>query len=281
MSPNGPLLQQGQWNNQNYAHEYQMPDSPSVSQCEWAIDDEIMDTHARLERLLVLEEENMQLREMNKQLREDNNMLLGHIQDDTRENAIEQMEEQLEAKEEEVQKLNRMRQELEQQVMDLTDNVTKLKLISKTIQDKKDKEISSLREDVEALEKELDSAIEEKSNTRDTTPINSPLSTSSKDDMATKTPPVNSVATFTSPFQGKKELKDQLNTTMKDDLVQDLVYTIRSLKSDCAILKSEKQLLMKNGEKDKRMIKLLATTRSHQVKIRRGLTIVSHVDTLI
>lgn len=297
MSPNGPLLQQGQWNDKRVTGISQtsseftfdrMPvESPPMESGGAWFDNNIQE---QLDRLVLLEEENLQLREMNGQLREDNSMLLGHIQEDARAVDLKSMEEALEIKTQEIKLLQQANAELEAQVVDMTQNMTKLKLITKTAQDKKDREIATLTEEVEVLEKEVDSLEKELDNifnrqvstTRDTSPMASPLSSSSvKDD--TQTPPNVATATFSSPFQsnGKKDTTQQMDSTMKEEVIQDLLATIRSLRSDMELVKSERLLLMKHGEKDKRIIKLLAGAKNHKVKIRRGLTLVSQVDTLI
>lgn len=301
MSPNGPLLQQGDWlieprsskgsfvtDNTGYNYGTQ---STRMSPGSWVDENSALREH--IERLLVLEEENAQLREMNIQLREDNNLLLGHIQEQSQSQKqqnssmrkdeseeLKQLREQVELQDAELRKLSQNKAELEAQVAHLSENVTKLKLVSKTSQDKKDKVIESLREDVQTLEKELDTLMNSQvSTTRDTSPMASPLSSSEN---VIKTPPTVCTEQFTSSFQsGKKDLKNQMQMTMNEDLVQDLLHTIRSLRQDRDLLQQENIWLCKSSEKDKRLLKALANAKNHKVKIRKGLTIVSHVDTLI
>ncbi|CDR39518.1 CYFA0S03e04291g1_1 [Cyberlindnera fabianii] len=247
--------------------------SSQTSQSEWRRSnggeqqEEILALKKQLERLAHIEQENEALKERNSQLMLENDKLLKSQVEEADETLFLELEET----KADLIKTTKLCEELELKFTDATQQLNKFRLVHKTTLDQKNREIGKLKDDISSMaldpEKDYTLSSEDSINTADTSPLPTPKTTR----RSLNTPALDINADTTKP----QEVSGQT------DLVQDLLYTIKTLKSHNEVLLREKDQLTCMAEKERRVLRALSHTSRNKTKIRKGLTILSEIDTLI
>ncbi|CCH41430.1 hypothetical protein BN7_971 [Wickerhamomyces ciferrii] len=154
----------------------------------------------------------------------------------------------------------------------------KLKLEHNSVKETHKMELKKLREKNCKLENDLDNLtnLAEKSN--ETTPNGSPRTTISKNSDLDSSSSPNLMQSLP---ETSKTLQQAQSNIENNDLIQDLMETIKYLKADNNILLNQYEQLTNQVIKDKKLINRLSNVSRYQTKIRKGFNILENVDTFI
>lgn len=159
----------------------------------------------------------------------------------------------------------------------MTQEITKLKLIHIESNRAKTKQIETLKEENEELLKELEVYYQKGTSSAltslESTPKSSPMEYNYNSASTQETPPEVHQKTFQ---QGTLPYNNE-------ELVADLLITIRQLKSENEMLVEQKENISSNLVRQKKFVKKFASGNrsNNKVKVRKGLSIVESIDVLI
>lgn len=218
--------------------------SPVLSQSEW-------DKPFQDERIKELELENERLLEQNGELAKSSEIKTRETKGDN----------------------DRLKSQLDSVSMELN----KLKLEYNSVKETHKSELKKLKEKNSELQSNLEniSIMNEKSN--ETTPNASPKTVGKE----YETSSVATSTTTTTLPESSKNLQQAQSNLDNNELVQDLLETIKYLKTDNSILRSQKEELKIKMTKDKKLMQKLVNSSRYQIKIRKGFNVLESVDTFI
>lgn len=278
-------------------------------QNQWNSNDIIADLEEENQLLILEINKFKKFRELNEVLIEENEILrekLEILKENNETKSISQNDESLKLKQElinlkhindnqmlKIETFKREKQRFELELESMNQEITKLKLINIENKKAKDKQIESLKLENDDLAKELDILYqknESASTSLQSTPKSSTItpssSTTTNSDFSTsfKLPPSQSVPQpqRTPPQNQSKTFPTMNSQYSNEELINDLLMTIRQLKSDNEVLITEKENIAINLARQKKFVKRFVDSRPHgKVKLRNGLNIVETVDVLI
>jgi len=168
--------------------------------------------------------------------------------------------------------------QLQSQLDSIKLELNKLKLEHNSMKETHKTEIKKLKDHNSELQNNLEnmSFLNEKST--ETTPNGSPKTVSKEYEHSVIDPSVSTTATAAT---SSKNLQQAQSNLENNELIQDLLETIKHLKTGNHILKNQNEELMDRMTKDKKYMKKLINSSRYQTKIRKGFNVLESVDTFI
>lgn len=215
--------------------------SPVLSQSEW-------DRPFQDERIKELELENEKLLDENEELKQNVEFKTRDITNDN----------------------DRLKTQLSTVQMELN----KLKLEHNSLKETHKSEVKKLKERNSELQNDLESMSYMNERSNETTPNGSPKT------LGKEYESLNPANTTTLP-ESSKHLQQAQSSLENNELVQDLLETIKYLKTDNHILRNQNDDLVTRMIKDKKYMQKLVNSSRYQTKIRKGFNVLEAVDTFI
>lgn len=160
--------------------------------------------------------------------------------------------------------------QLQTQLDSVKMELNKLKLEHNSMKKSHESEFKKLKDKNNELQVELENASEMNSRSTETTPNGSPRTVSGNSESTSQ------------PFPESSKILQQAQSNIENnDLIQDLLETIKYLKAGNNVLQKQNDDLIVKLNKDKKMLKKLVNSTRHQAKIRKGFNVLESVDTFI
>lgn len=186
------------------------------------------------------------------------------------EKLIEENEELHKNKEAQSKTISDENEVLQSQLDAVRMELNKLKLEHNSMKKSHESDMKKLKDKNNELQVQLENASEMTSRSNETTPNGSP-----------RTVTGSSGATAQSFPESSKILQQAQSNIENNDLIQDLLETIKYLKAGNNVLQKQNGDLVVKLTKDKKMLKKLVNSTRHQAKIRKGFNVLESVDTFI